>query len=133
MVPLIRNWMPADARRTLLDETLAEARRRELVAPLPRPEWRRAEIYGSIPDMWGTQMPRVVLQGKEEPAVATVVTEPGQGVVQAIVISGMETIGDLTGSESFDTLIEPPGRRSRSRLPWPWPRGWRRSGRRRPG
>jgi len=49
MVPLIRNWMPADAGRTLLDEALAEARRRELVSPLPRPEWRRAEIYGSIP------------------------------------------------------------------------------------
>ncbi len=108
MVPLIRNWMPVDAGRTLLDEALAEARRRELVAPLPRPEWRRAEIYGSIPDMWGTQMLRVVLQGREEPAVATVVTEPGQGVAQAIVISGMEAIGELTGSESFDTLIETP-------------------------
>ena len=99
MVPLIRNWMPADAGRTLLDEALAEARRRELVAPLPRPEWRRAEIYGSIPDMWGTQMLRVVLQGREEPAVATVVTEPGQGIAQAIVISGMEAIGELTGGD----------------------------------
>ena len=106
LVPLIRNWMPADAGRTLLDEALAEARRRELVAPLPRPEWRRAEIYGSIPDMWGTQMLRVVLQGREEPAVATVVTEPGRGIAQAIVISGMEAIGELTGSESFDALIE---------------------------
>ena len=28
LVPLIRNWMPADAGRTLLDEALAEARRR---------------------------------------------------------------------------------------------------------
>ena len=108
LVPLIRNWMPADSGRTLLDEALAEARRRELVAPLPRPEWRRAEIYGSIPDMWGTQMLRVVLQGKEEPAVATVVTEPGRGITQAIVISGMEAIGELTGSESFDALIETP-------------------------
>ena len=108
MVPLIRNWMPADAGRTLLDEALAEARRRELVAPLPRPEWRRAEVYGSIPDMWGTQMLRVVLQGREEPAIATVVTEPGRGVAQAIVISGLEAIGELTGSESFDTLIETP-------------------------
>ena len=108
LVPLIRNWMPADSGRTLLDEALAEARRRELVAPLPRPEWRRAEIYGSIPDMWGTQMLRMVLQGKEEPAVATVVTEPGRGITQAIVISGMEAIGELTGSESFDALIETP-------------------------
>ena len=58
--------------------------------------------------MWGTQMLRVVLQGREEPAIATVVTEPGRGVAQAIVISGMEAIGELTGSESFDTLIETP-------------------------
>ena len=109
LVPLIRNWMPADAGRTLLDEALAEARRRELIAPLPRPERRRAEIYGSmIPDMWGTQMLRVVLQGREEPAVATVVTEPGCGIAQAIVISGMEAIGELAGSESFDALIETP-------------------------
>ena len=106
MVPLIRNWMPADAGRTLLDEALAQARRRELIAPLPRPEWRRAEIYGSIPDMWGAQMLRAVLQGREEPAVATVVTEPGRGIAQAIVISGMEAIGELTGSESFEALIE---------------------------
>ena len=35
LAPLIRNWMPADAGRTLLDEALAEARRRELVAPPP--------------------------------------------------------------------------------------------------
>ena len=108
MVPLIRNWMPADAGRTLLDEALAEARRRELVAPLPRPERRRAEIYGSIPDMWGTQMLRAVLQGGEEPAVVTVVTEPGRGITQAVVIPGMEAIGELTGSESFDVLIETP-------------------------
>ena len=108
MVPLIRNWMPADAGRTLLDDALAEARRRELVAPLPRLERRRAEIYGSIPDMWGTQMLRVVLQGGEEPAVVTVVTEPGRGIAQAVVISGMEAIGELTGSESFDALIETP-------------------------
>ncbi len=108
MVPLTRNWMPADAARTLLDEALAEARRRELIVPLPRPEWRRVEIYGSIPDIWGTRMLRVVLQGEEEPAVATVVIEAGQGVTQAIVISGMEAIGELTGGESFDTLIETP-------------------------
>ena len=106
MVPLIRNWMPADAGRTLLDEALAQARRRELIAPLPRSEWRRAEIYGSIPDMWGAQMLRAVLQGPEEPAVATVVIEPGRGIAQAIVISGMEAIGELTESASFEALIE---------------------------
>ena len=108
LVPSIRNWMPADAGRTLLDEALAEARRRELVAPLPNPARRRAEIYGSIPDKWGTQMLRVVLQGGDEPALATVVTELGRGIAEAVVISGMEAIGELLGSETFDTMIETP-------------------------
>ena len=108
LVPLIRNWMPADAGRTLLDEALAEARRRELVAPLPRQKRRRAEVYGSLPDRWGTQMLRVVLQGGEEPALATVVTELGRGIVEAVVVPGMETIGEFTGSDIFDTMIETP-------------------------
>ena len=108
LVPLIRNWMPADAGRTLLDEALAEARRRELVAPLPRPERRRAEIYGSIPDKWGTQMLRAVLQGGDEPALATVVTELGRGIAEAVVIPGMEAIGEFLDSDVFDTMIEIP-------------------------
>ena len=108
LVPSIRNWMPADAGRTLLDEALAEARRRELVSPLPHPARRRAEIYGSIPDKWGTQMLRVVLQGGDEPALATVVTELGRGIAEAVVIPGMEAIGELLGSETFDTMIETP-------------------------
>ena len=106
LVPLIRNWMPADAGRTLLDEALAEARRRELVAPLPRPKRRRAEVYGSLPDKWGTQMLRVVLQGGDEPALATVVTELGRGIADAVVVPGMEAIGEFTGSDIFDTMIE---------------------------
>ena len=108
LVPLIRNWMPADAGRTLLDEAMAEARRRELVAPLPRPKRRRAEVYGSIPDKWGTQMLHVVLQGGDEPALATVVTELGRGIAEAVVIPGMEAIGEFLESETFDTMIETP-------------------------
>ena len=49
LVPLIRNWMPAAAGRTLLDEALAEARRRELVAPLPRPERAGRRSSGRSP------------------------------------------------------------------------------------
>ena len=107
-MPYRANGGPAVAGRTLLDEAPAEGRRRELVVPLPRPERRRAEIYGSISDMWGTQMLRVVLQGGEEPAVVIVVTEPERGITQVVVIPGMEAIGELTGSESFDALIETP-------------------------
>ena len=108
LVPLVRNWMPPDAARTVLDEALGEARRRELFAPLPRPERRRAEILGSIPDKWGTQMLHAVLQGGDEPAVATVVTESGRGITQALMIPGMEAISEITEPEGFKKLIEIP-------------------------
>ena len=108
LVPLVRNWMPPDAARTLLDEALGEARRRELFAPLPRPERRRAEILGSIPDKWGTQMLHAVLQGGDEPAVATVVTECGRGITQALVMPGMEAISEITEPDGFDKMIKTP-------------------------
>ena len=69
LVPLIRNWMPADAARTILDEALREARRSGLFAPLPCPARRRAEILGTIPDRWGIQILHAVLQGGDGPAV----------------------------------------------------------------
>ena len=87
---------------------LGEARRRELFAPLPRPERRRAEILGSIPDKWGTQMLHAVLQGGEEPAVAIVVTESGRGIKQALVIPGMEAISEITEPDGFDKMIATP-------------------------
>lgn len=68
-----------EAERTLL----AETRSRELVVPPPRPEWLRAEIYGSIPHMLGTQMLSVVLQGIEWPAVAIVVTGSERGLCRS--------------------------------------------------
>ena len=108
LVPLVRNWMPPDAARALLDEALREARRRELFAPLPRPEQRRAEILGSIPDKWGTQLLHAVLQGGDEPAVATVATEAGRGISHACVTPGMEAISEITEPDVFDAMIEIP-------------------------
>ena len=108
LVPLVRNWMPPDAARTLLDEALREARRRELSAPLPRPARRRAEILGSIPDKWGTQLLHAVLQGGDEPAVATVATESGRGIAHAFVTPGMEAISEIAEPDVFDAMIEIP-------------------------
>ena len=44
----------------------------------------------------------------KERVVEWVESKPGRGITEAVVISGMETIGELTGSESFDALIETP-------------------------
>ena len=108
LVPLVRNWMPPDAARTLLDEALREARRRELFAPLPRLVRRRAEILGSIPDRLGTQLLHAVLQGGDEPAVATIATEAGRGISHAYVTPGMEAISEITEPDVFDAMIEIP-------------------------
>ena len=69
---------------------------------LLRPRRRRAEVYGSILDKWGTQMLRVVLQGGDEPVLASVVTELGRGIAEAVVVPGIETIGEFMGSDIFD-------------------------------
>ena len=44
----------------------------------------------------------------KERVVDWVESKPGRGITEAVVISGMEAIGELTGSESFDALIENP-------------------------
>ena len=108
LIPLIRNWMPADAARTILDEALREARRGGLFAPLPRPERRRAEILGTIPDRWGAQILHAVLQGGEEPAVATVATESGRGVSHAFVTPGMEALSAIAAPDAGNAMIAIP-------------------------
>ena len=51
-------------------------------------------------------MLRAVLQRGDEPALATVVTELGRGIAEAVVIPGMEAIGECMDSDVFDTMIE---------------------------
>ena len=108
LVPLVRNWMPPDAARTLLDEALGEARRPRAVRAVAA---SRAAAGGDLrvnPDKWGTQMLHAVLQGGDEPAVATVVTESGRGITQALVIPGMEAISGIAEPDGFDKMIETP-------------------------
>ena len=100
--------MPPDAGGTLLDEALREARRRELFAPLPPPSRRREEILGSIPDKWGTQLLHAVLQGGDEPVVATVATESGREIAHVYVTPGMEATSEIMEPDTFDAVIEIP-------------------------
>ena len=97
-------WFVTGCRRTRRGRSWKRGGR-ELFAPLPR---RRAEIFGSIPDKWGTQMLHAVLQGGDEPAVAIVVTESGRGITQALVIPGMEAISGIAEPDGFDKMIETP-------------------------
>ena len=56
----------------------------------------------------------------EETVVATLVTESGRGITQAIVMSGMEASGELTGGVSFDALIETPWERFEEQVAVTW-------------
>ena len=53
-------------------------------------------------------MLHVVLRGGDEPALATVVTELGRGIAEAVVVPGMEAITEFMETETFDTMIEIP-------------------------
>ncbi len=69
---------------------------------------RQAEIFGSIPNKWGTQVLRLVLQSEDEPALTTVNAELGRETAEAVVIPGREAVGEFMGSETLDTKIETP-------------------------
>ena len=116
LVPLIRNWMPADAARGLVDAALREARRRGLFAPLAGSVGRPVRILGSLPDSSGVQEFAAIAEGDDGPLLALVVTRPGLGVERAAVFRGehaREGIANLANApdtfelsrESLESLL----------------------------
>ena len=108
LVPLIRNWMPADAARTILDEALRETPRGGRFARLPSPARHRAESLGRIPNRWGAQMLHAVLQGGDQPAVATVATESARGVSHAFVTPGVEALSVVAAPDAGNAMMAIP-------------------------
>ena len=87
LVPLIRNWMPPDAARAMLDDALREARHRGLFAPLEGPAPLPVRLLCTLPDRAGAQVLAVVLWSEDEPGLAMVTVEPGYGIRRAYVAS----------------------------------------------
>ena len=87
LVPLIRNWMPPDAARAMLDDALREARHRGLFAPLESPAPLPVRLLCTLPDRAGAQVLAVVLWSEDEPGLAMVTVEPGYGIRRAYVAS----------------------------------------------
>ncbi len=106
LVPLVRNWMPADPARTVLDQALREARRRCLFAPLPLPEWRPERFVASLPDRAGNQAFIAVLEGGAEPAAASAVTEGRRGIGEAFIVSGAGALAAMPGREGDAELFD---------------------------
>ncbi len=106
LVPLVRNWMPADPARALLDQALREARRRGLFAPLPHPEWRPERFVASLPDRDGNQAFIAVLEGGAEPAAASAVTEGRRGIGEAFIVSGAGALAAMPGQDGDAELFD---------------------------
>ena len=80
VVPLVRNWMPPDATRGLLDAALREARRRALFAPLSGSPGEQARYLVSLPDRSGEQKFAAIAEVDGDTVLALATTRPGRGV-----------------------------------------------------
>ena len=97
LVPLIRNWMPADAARRPLDGALRGARRRGLFAPLAGWSEEHLRFLGNLPDRSGVQEFAAVVEGDDGPVLALATTRPGRGVERAVVVRGEQARKGVAG------------------------------------
>ena len=106
VVPLVRNWMPPDAARGLLDAALREARRRGLFSPLAGLPGRGVRFLGNLPDRSGEQEFAAVAETDDGPVLALATTRPGQGVGQAAVVRGAHAREGMAGLENARDMFE---------------------------
>ena len=108
VVPLVRNWMPADAARGLLDAALREARRREMFVPLAGLPGRPARFLGNLPDRSGEQEFAAVAETDDGPVLALATIQVAHGVGQAAVARGEHAREGMGGLESAGDIFELP-------------------------
>ena len=108
VVPLVRNWMPADAARGLLDAALREARRHGLFAPLAGSSGTPVRFLGNLPDRSGEQELAAVAETDDGPILALATTRAGQGVGQALVVRGEYAREGMAGLENSRDTFELP-------------------------
>ncbi|MDD9993496.1 MAG: hypothetical protein OXP75_17005 [Rhodospirillales bacterium] len=99
LVPLIRNWMPEDSARPLLDTALRETRLRGRFHPLARPEGRPARFLAALPDGSGMQHLAATLELADGPACAMVLVKADQGVTIARIFRGDEALDAVSNLE----------------------------------
>ena len=99
LVPLIRNWMPADSARPLLDTALREARLRSRFHPMARPAGRPARFLAALPAGSGMQHLAAALDPADGPACAVVVVKAGHGVTIAHIFRDDEALSAASNLE----------------------------------
>ena len=116
LVPLIRNWMPEDSARPLLDTALREARLRGRFHPMARPEGRPTRFLAALPDGSGMQHLAAALELADGPACAVAVVKAGQGVTIVHILrddGALNTVSNLEDElgaldvpfEAFETAL----------------------------
>lgn len=105
LVPLVRNWMPVDAARGLVDAALREARLRGLFSPLAGSVGKPVRFLGSLPDSSGVQDFAAIAEGDDGPLLALAIARPGQGVERGAVFRGEDAgAGIADVADARDTL-----------------------------
>ena len=86
MLALVRNWIPADGAREILDETLRIALRKEQFRPSEPEVARLVELEATFPTGSGGQAFFALLEGEEGRVVATVLLDARRGITGAFVV-----------------------------------------------
>ena len=107
MLAVVRNWIPADDARGMLDATLRTALRQERFRPLELETRRAVQLQISFPTGSGGQALFVTLEGEEGLAVATVLLDARRGVTCAFVLEGSAS-GDQQPTRATGTRVEIP-------------------------
>ena len=109
VVPLVRNWMPPDAARGLLDAALREARRRALFAPLAGSPEKPVRYLVSLPDRSGEQEFAAIAEVDGDTVLALATTRPGRGVGEAAAFRGEYARGGMAGLDNAGDTFEVSG------------------------
>ena len=109
VVPLVRNWMPADAARGLLDAALREARRHALFAPLAGSPVEPVRYLVNLPDGSGEQEFAAIAEADGDTVLTLATTRPGRGVGEAAVFRGVHAREGMAGLENAGDTFEVSG------------------------
>ena len=108
LVPLIRNWMPADSARPLLDTALRKTRLRGRFHPMARPAGRPTRFLAALPDGSGMQHLAAALDPADEPACAVVVVKAGHGVTIVRIFRGDDALSTVSNLEDEVGALDVP-------------------------
>ena len=99
LVPLIRNWMPEDSARPLLDTALRETRLRGRFHPMARPAGRPTRFLAALPAGSSMQHLAAMLESADGPACAVVVVKAGHGVTIVHIFRGDDALSTVSNLE----------------------------------